>query len=239
MEVNMNRNINKVLVIILVLSINVIYLSCNKTPNVESELNIDIYKTDDNISDYDVIKTLPINYITASWVFEKDNLFALIGYVDYVFVGKIIEYLRTEYDYYIDANGNYYQTDNPPPMTVYKVEVLINIKNELNKNINIYKDGGLRKDEKAIILYEDSTLFNVNDINVFYGIAQPDGRLFVIGSDEQVKMDLLINNEDKSIINAIKNSIKYKTVVEAYSQEAIYSRNRSIAVDDINYLKLH
>ena len=124
--------------------------------------------------------------------------------------------------------------DNPFPVTIYKIEVIKNIKNQLSKNIELYKEGGLRKDAKAIITNEDSTLFNINDINLFYGIAQEDGVLFAIGKDKYVQLDLHYNENDKSkLCEELENNEKYLNAIEAFSNEKVFIRKRNIANDDI------
>jgi hypothetical protein len=240
MEEFMKYLIGKTLIItISIISICFSLISCDKITYTQSSTSDNTSNSNEFAISYTDIMKMPIENVTASitYVFDRNNLSALIGYVDYVFVGKVVEYIRTDYDFYVDAQGNYYQTDNSRPRTVYKVEVIRNIKNELKKNIELYRSGGLRKDQSAVIVYEDTSLLNINEINIFYGIAQSDGRLFVIGNDNEMKLDIDENYDadGKSMINdEIEINDKYIKVIEAFHNEIVYDRERTIAIEDIN-----
>ena len=213
------------------------FISCNRITNYKMESNDKTSNTNEGIVNYNDILNLPVEYMSAAYVFDMNDLSELIGYVDYVFIGKVVDYIRTDYEYPVDKNGNHYQIDNPLPSTVYNIKVINNIKNELCQDIELYKGGGLKKDLKSVVLYDETSLFEINDINIFYGIVQPDGRIFTIGKDKYVNLDMTESYDEDQIteINKkITHNEKYQAVLKALANEKVYDRKRSITDYDIN-----
>ena len=232
----MNKITNKFIFIkIILLLVSVLLVSCGRNYNTAFDTKDEINNANEDTINYNDILKLPREYMSGVYLFNMDNLSELIGYVDYVFVGKVIEYERTDYRYPVDKYGRYYEINDPAPLTVYKVEVLKNIKNELKQSIELIKEGGLSKDKKAIVVNEDSSLYEINCIYIFYGIAQPDGSLSSIGKDKFVKLNFQLkdDNDKSKLFNELDNNSIYLKVIEALSDEKVYYRKRSIANDDI------
>ena len=102
---------------------------------------------------------LPYDYYCASFIIDETNLVDVTTYVDYVFVGKVTGYDKTEYD-----------EDGESPKTYYKVEVEDNIKGELIKNqeIVLVKSGGITEDHKKFNLCYDDILPRIGERYVFF-----------------------------------------------------------------------
>ena len=77
----------------------------------------------------------------------------LIGAVDNVFTAKIGRILETKYD------------ANEMPITIYEIEVLENIKGKLPTNIKIqlHQMGGIRKDNKNYVFFENTNLLEKDE----------------------------------------------------------------------------
>ncbi len=133
-------------------------------------------------------------YYRATYVIDEDNLTEVTSYSNYIFVGTIVSYQKTEY------------IGDDMPITYYSVQVKNNIKGELTteEEIVLVKAGGLSKDRKVF-------LYNEKDI------LPAEGKTYVfaatIFNDELYcpcpNMVALIENTDQ-----IENDETYKEYVE-------------------------
>lgn len=100
------------------------------------------------------------------------------------------------------------------PYTVYSVEVLENLKGNLNKEmpITIEKSGGLSTDGN-IYLYEDDILPIEEEYYIIIGYGQPDGSILLTGPSSNIHLDidgkkeLIMDNIVKEYVKAIENEI--------------------------------
>jgi len=194
-------------------------------------------KQDNNILiEYEISLTLPVDHAILVKLYDSNNLSTLVGYVDYVFLGRIESFERTNYDYSIDKDGNIIDSINPMPSSVFRVKVIENLKNMLNDNVEVIRVGGLRKDGKSVVMIGETTLPEIGGIYFFYAIAQRDGTLVLTGEDIHADFDIEIDKSESNVsfIKSIaQNTEKYNKVINAIKSEIIYDRPRYLANDDL------
>jgi len=85
-------------------------------------------------------------FSTSLNVFDSENIPALTGFADNVFVAKVIS-----------EEGTYYENVTNHPNTIYSLSVIENIKGTLPTDdlIKVYKHGGVNKDGSLYIPEED------------------------------------------------------------------------------------
>lgn len=157
------------------------------------------------IANHTLINEPVIERITADYRIDVYNPRAVVGDVDYVFVGYVNEIKDTEYKF---------QLNNP--YTNYSVTILENIKGNLVKNepITIQKDGGISKDGDYILIFEDDYLPELGKLYIFTVYVQDDGCLLVSGPNSSIVLEDEINkminlNEDSfGITTEVLNSSK-------------------------------
>ncbi|OEF99035.1 hypothetical protein BHF71_02260 [Vulcanibacillus modesticaldus] len=98
------------------------------------------------------------------------------------------------------------------PYTKYSITIIDNMKGELKKykEFDILKAGGISKDKKSIILYEDDELFQVGKYYIMAAYAQPDGSLLVSGPNSS----LVLTETSKDKIVSSEEYKKYKNALE-------------------------
>ena len=166
---------------------------------------------------------LPITNIHGSYVVNPHNTEALIGMVDYVFVGKVTELNETQYKNVVTfKNDDGTERKAGTPYTVYTIEITENIKGSLptENPIVIAKKGGLAIDEKSVYLFENDVLPQVGCSYVFLAYAQKDGSLLVSGANSNI----LIEEGDTSVID------EYRA---AYENEIPYERPRYTSIYEV------
>ena len=90
------------------------------------------------------LSELPIETMSAEFIYDPKDIRELIGITDYVFVGVVSEEMETEYKnethYFIEGE----ERIHADPLTKYKIQVLTNIKGELltEANLTVKRPGG-------------------------------------------------------------------------------------------------
>jgi hypothetical protein len=118
--------------------------------------------------------------MTADWVQTYSSVEAMAKDTEYIIIGKLIDSYVWEYP------KEYKHV--PLLFTYYKVEVLSEIKGEMENVISVYVDGGVQNGKEYII--EDSPLLNVGDTMILFlmngsnedytTVGGPQGRFKVI-----------------------------------------------------------
>lgn len=151
---------------------------------------------------------LPVDSVMATFIYDISSLENVVGYADYVFVGKVKEYKQTNTD-----------TLSEIPETIYSVEVVENIKGNLsiNNNIDLIKSGGLTKDYKHKVIFNKDILPKVNELYIFSTFALENKEIKAEGENSTIKLE---NSED------YKNDTKYLNFIEAYQNQIVFDRQR-------------
>lgn len=159
---------------------------------------------------------LPVDWVDVTFIYDITKLENVVGYSDYVFIGKVEKYINTSYI----SNSNM-------PLTEYSVKVLHNIKGELTEDIILFKDGGISKKYNNFIIFRGDLLPKVGEIYFFSVYALKDGTLRA-GSGPSS------NIHSRSDYTHDEN---YKTVMDAFANQniEIYIRERYISKYDKNY----
>lgn len=164
---------------------------------------------------------LPCDYYYASFIIDETNLVDVTTYVDYVFVGKVTGYDKTEYD-----------EDGESPKTYYKVEVEDNIKGELIKNqeIVLVKSGGITEDHKKFNLCYGDILPKIGERYVFCAyVMEYINELYCFGPNTVCKVEKTDLMEDAAYLRYTEAS--KKTAQNIFEGKHIVSRY------DVNYNK--
>ena len=186
----------KILILCLLVIIIFVFCSCTKSYSKEEE--------------YDLLVSnkLPIDTIYAYFVYDDSKLENIIGFFDYVFIGKIKDYKDTITD-----------TPSGIPNTIYVLEVILNIKGTLlmNEDIELIKGGGLSEDYKRKYIYDDDILPKKDNYYIFLARASAEGDLYANGGSTTIKIENTENYyEDEEYIKCL----------EAYENENVYDRER-------------
>lgn len=175
-----------------------------------------------NIASSKITDNIPINYIDGVNAFDASNLSEVVGFCDYVFVGKVNSEL-----------GNVYNSIFPK--TQYNVTVIDDIKGNLSSygEVTINKVGGLSEDKSEIILSENDFLPEQGEIYIFTAFVSGNGELCVQGENSNVLIsdseNLLDTNKSESInklIDNIQNHDSYKNFKNAKAKEKVYNKKR-------------
>lgn len=140
---------------------------------------------------------------------DEDDMYAATGWADNVFIGKVIKK--------ISNNPN-----DGSPRTVYKVEVIENLKGELIKDIKLTYSGGYIKDGTLILnqgeLLQDDGLPEIDETYIFSTFSQSkDGSLLVAALTGKK----LYTEEAKS---EFQDYINNQTEVNRQRFESIYDK---------------
>jgi len=171
------------------------------------------------------LSELPIETMSAEFIYDPKDIRELIGITDYVFVGVVSEEMETEYKnethYFIEGE----ERIHADPLTKYKIQVLTNIKGELltDEPIELKKDGGIALDGKSIYLYPGDTLPVVGKTYIFSAFCQKNGTLIASGPNSTVEIDE--NNQTEAI----------ESFKKAYEDEIVpMERERFVSLYDAN-----
>lgn len=157
---------------------------------------------------------LPYDYYCAEFLIDETNLVDVTSSVDYVFVGKVTGYDKTEYD-----------EDGESPKTYYKVEVEDNIKGELIKNqeIVLVKSGGITEDHKKFNLCYDDILPRIGERYVFCAyVMEYINELYCFGPNTVCKVEKTDLMEDAAYLRYTEAS--KKTAQDIFEGKHIVSR---------------
>ncbi len=165
---------------------------------------------------------IPTSYLKATYAIDYNNMEAVVGDADYVFVGTVSGQENAVYKNpveIVDKEGNI--KEETTPYTNYTVDIVENIKGNLTmeETVPIQKTGGLSKDKSEYIVYEGDELPVVGETYIFFAYAQPDGSLLLSGPVSNIR--LKENNAD-----VVNSTIEYKEVVEAYKNQIETGRQR-------------
>lgn len=198
--------------------------SCNNN-NLFMNNSIKALKSNDNkMNEYDFICSLPTENIHASTVFDPNNLSSVIGFADYVFIGIIESYIETIYKSSVLVENKIIYQDSIAPRTIFKVNVIKNIKNNLSDNINIMFNGGVNKNNDCVFNIGDTTMPIIGNIYIFYGLQQADDEILLIGTDNNREIDINVDiDQNREVLSDLLNeNSKYKDLLDAYKSELLY-----------------
>ena len=161
---------------------------------------------------------IPVSLLHASYAIDVNNMKAVVGFSDYVFVADVKALEKTEY------NGAL-------PYSVYTLRVRENIKGELvtDKDISVRKAGGISSDGKAYFVYDDDILPEIGGRYIFIASGQPEGVLIVCGANSTFSVDMSLTDDD------LQEDNNYKKVKDAVKKEIVYDRKRDKSIYDLNY----
>lgn len=146
-------------------------------------------------------KNLPINYTSASYAYDTSSPEKATGVADYSFVAKIKGVIRTEYRNPTPAVHDGVEVTVYDPYTVYDVEIIENIKGELDKskNIEVVLHGGVNEDGNSCTFLEGLDFLNVGEYYILLPYTATDGRLGISNRTSIVSLGNLSETEAKSI----------------------------------------
>lgn len=188
---------------------------------------------------------LPIEFVQTQRA-EPAHPSEVIGYADYMFVGKVTRILGTEYLFPAEKAGHL-----GTPATNYEIEVLRNIKGALKPGaVYARKMGGISTGEKTIVLFNDGDFFPLpGGIYIFIANA-PDGTPISLNGphnhipvftpeeaerQEQTLSMLGILETQAELLKVIENEAVYKEYIEYYKHEIPHEWEHSMSVFDVHY----
>lgn len=169
---------------------------------------------------------LPINSINALYAFDTSDPAAVVGDATYVFIGKVIGFLGTEF------------FDDALPYTKYHIEVLENIKGDLKLGeICALKKGGLSKTRSEIFTRGEDDFFpQPGEVCVFSAYGQRDGSLRFYGAFSNVRIPLDAADA-ADLLEAIQKTDVYKLYIEAFENQVVRPDKQapSLCAFDLHY----
>lgn len=172
------------------------------------------------------VDTLEREEYSSTYAFDIFDLKKYIGFVDYVFVGRVDKLVGTSYRdvIYVD-DGRI----SAIPYTNYMVTVTQNIKGNLQtgKSIPLAKLGGVSYDGKSLVMASEESLPREEKYYIFSGYADENGELYIVDPGSSVALDsssALAKNGDfggaiKEYIDAVKNQDISVRVGERYESK--------------------
>lgn len=160
-------------------------------------------------------KEIEVARLHAAFDFDIDNIHAVVGDADNVFVGYVNKLESTEYKFPVTVETDNGTKEVSSPYTNYSITVINNMKGKLKKDeiIPMQKSGGQSKeDENVYVLYEDDFLPEEEKYYIFTSYNQPDGSILISGPHSNVE----INAESKS---EIVSATEYKDYEKAVQHE--------------------
>lgn len=154
------------------------------------------------------VNTLERKEFSGSYAFDIFKLEKFIGFVDYVFVGRVDKLVGTSYrDVIYMDNGRI----SAIPYTNYMVTVVRNIKGKLQtgKSIPLAKHGGVSYDNKSLVIGNGDSLPQEGGYYIFSGYADKNGELYIVDPNSSVPLDASFESEKNSenIDSAIKKYV--------------------------------
>lgn len=143
-----------------------------------------------------------VSEMKSTYCLDVNDMSAVVGDVDYVFVGKVEKNIDTVYKYPVEVKGETVTT----PYTNYSVSVIKDIKGDLpeGKTIEIQKAGGISEDGKTYFVYENDVIVDEGGYYVMLAYAQPDGSLLMSGANSTLKTGKLF--KDSKIFQKVEKS---------------------------------
>ncbi|MBF2682114.1 cell surface protein [Listeria welshimeri] len=166
-------------------------------------------------------KEIPTYAIHSDYTLDVDNPNEVVADADYVFVAKVKKETETIY-----KNKTPMEQENGSieyigeAYTQYKIEVISNLKNELetNKEISLEKQGGIREDGSAYDVFEDDQLPIVGEVYIFTAYKQDDDSLLVSGANSTIPFDEKAKNMDSE--KAVAQTEEFETYEKAVENQA-------------------
>ncbi|MBF2485041.1 cell surface protein [Listeria welshimeri] len=166
-------------------------------------------------------KEIPTYAIHSDYTLDVDNPNEVVADADYVFVARVKKETETIY-----KNKTPMEQENGSieyigeAYTQYKIEVISNLKNELetNKEISLEKQGGIREDGSAYDVFEDDQLPIVGEVYIFTAYKQDDGSLLVSGANSTISFDEKTKNMDSE--KAVAQTEEFETYEKAVENQA-------------------
>lgn len=125
---------------------------------------------------------------SSSYAFDIFDLKKYVGFVDYVFVGRVDKLVGTSYRdaIYMDDGSI-----SAIPYTNYMVTVIRNIKGNLQtgKSIPLAKHGGVSYDNKSLVIASGDELPCAEKYYIFSGYADKNGELYIVDPNSSVALD--------------------------------------------------
>ena len=164
-----------------------------------------------------------ISEVHASYIIDMYDLDVITGFVDHVFVGRVVRNAGT-----VSIDGS--------PFTNYEVEVLEVIKGDLMPGVvvPVEKWGGpilhwlvflLNRGRIPYLVRENDSLPQTDNIYVFRASTGEDGSMLLAGPNSN---NLLIENAEVAggIVPQAAYSDYYAAAIEAYENEVLFERER-------------
>lgn len=164
---------------------------------------------------------LPIYTASPMYLYDTSTPQKAIGISDYVFVAKIKSVVGTKYlDKSSESNKKALFEEDSSPYTLYEIEVIKNIKGQLNTEepILFIQFGGLNKDGKGYTLIEGVNLLTENNYYlILSNTIKMDGKIILEASEATRLIDLgqTINYE---VINKYEEAYKNEEVPKTYQR---------------------
>lgn len=199
-------------IILLAMLISISAFGCNKKPTTQK------------YNSTELSQSLPITYNDACYVVNVNEPKEVVGWGDYVFVAKVEEELRTEYN---NVRINEKGDKTGKPYTFYRIKAIENLKGnlKLNDSIEYYKHGGVSYDGKSISLLEGDNLLEVGKYYILIAASDEDGRLGQGVPNSSIELN--INNDDE-----LSNSDVYKAYKDYVQNEITFDRKRFRSIYD-------
>lgn len=178
-------------------------------------------KEDIKVSDY---KKLPVTNLCASYAIDVNNIDALIGDADYVFLAKVVKYEGTQYRDPVTVETEEGVKEYKDPYTKYSLKVLENIKGELKDDVEIFKAGGLSSDKESILIYEGDELPEEGKTYIFSAYGQEDGSLLVSGTNSNKEVNLKEKSKEDGVFLKYKESLNSQIVRDRVRYESKFSK---------------
>lgn len=162
-------------------------------------------------------ESLPYEEVHVDYVYDIYNFANIVGDADYVFVGQVKDYIKTNYGY-----------ADKTPRTFYSVKVIENIKGELiqDNDIEVIKIGGIDQKARKFIIYDLDLLPKINQYYIFAVFADAKGQITAVGPTSSI----LLSDKDN-----YQNCESYKDIIKAYENPNTFDRERHQSKYDKNY----
>lgn len=201
-----------------------------------------VEKTSSSQEFLNYIQGLPINYAHAIYAYDTSTPEKTAQNSKYIFIAKINEVVRTEYLNPIEIEDENDGTKEIiyDPFTVYSINVIKNIKGELDtsKSIELMQYGGLNYDGKSYVFCDGGSLLNIGEYYLILTGAMNDGNLEVSNPDRIVALEKFEENfkSSRSAVNNIINIYEEasKINIERNENEKIPILD-NVSKYDVNY----
>lgn len=129
--------------------------------------------------------------LLGDFAVNTDDQRALVGFADHYFIATVKATERTDYRNEVSVESNGGRTRSiSEPYTTYTVSVVRNVKGELptGRDIQVTKAGGVSKDGKSVVVYEDDALLEAGATYALLASVQPDGSLLIAGPNSSERI---------------------------------------------------